>query len=96
MDVLALYAQYAVVQHLVQFVIAIIVFAVQVVALQDAINASVLHVAALLMTAIHVAQYAIALHVDAIFEHAHHVIIPVIIFANYEILIRKYFIYFFG
>ena len=48
MDVLALYAQYVAVQHLVQFVIAIIVFAVQVVVLQNAIDVIALHAAALL------------------------------------------------
>ena len=43
------------------------------------------------MFAILAAQYVIALHADAIYEHALHVITLVIIIAKYEIILNIFF-----
>ena len=75
-----------------QYVTATVVFAALDAVYQDAINVIAHHVyAAQLMPAIHAALFVIALHADAIFEHAHHVTMFVTTTAKYEYLI--YFIF---
>ena len=72
----------------VQYVIAIVAFAVQDVAYLDVINAIVHHVCVTqAMFVIHVVLSVIAHHANAIFEHALHVTLPVIILAKCEYLI---------
>ena len=94
MDAQVLYALFAlqIVQQNAQYVTATVVFAALDAVYQDAINVIAHHVyAAQLMPAIHAALFVIALHANAIFEHAHHVTMFATTTAKYEYLI--YFIF---
>ena len=93
MDAQVLYAQYVlqIAQEDVPYAIAIVVFAVLDVVLQDATDVIALLAVAQVMFVILVAQYVTALHADAIYEHALHVITLVIIFAKYEITLNIFF-----
>ena len=80
-------------QQNVHYVIVIIAFVIVDAVYPDAINAIVYHVYVVHpMYVIHAVQYVVALHANAIFEHALHAIIPAIITAKYEYL--NYFIFF--
>ena len=76
-------------QHVAQYVIALIVFAVQVAALQDVIDV-IVHHAAVQHIVTHAVIYVIVLHVDAILEHSLLVTTHAIIYAkirNFNIII---------